>query len=398
MDQHIEQRFAQLLTEGVHRIRLRTSKTIRIVQDELGCVLGKKGGASIEYWRKGHLPATPSDIENLAREVVRRGGMDRNWLEEFLVSANYRHAEALCAELFSGSASIDSSAVLPDENDPSGSYNPFSIGPPILHPNRFFGRTDELKYLFGLWKHLPLQHVALLGLRRTGKTSLLHYLRQITMAPKAYLRPDQRPDWLSLPEPYQWVFVDFQDARMASQERLLRHLLSGLNLPLPATCDLANFMDIVSQHLRRPSIILMDELSAALASDELDQRFWWGLRSLVSNHTGGRLGIVLSSHEPPEQLADARDKPSPFFNIFGHTLTLGPLQAAEARELIASSPRPFDPADTNWILAESGRWPCLLQVLCHACFRALENGESGPAWKQEALRQIEPYRYLFDAV
>ncbi len=398
MNQHIEQRFAQLLTEGVHRIRLRTSKTIRIVQDELGGVLGKNGGASIEYWRKGHLPATSTDIENLAREIVRRGGMERRWLEEFLVSANYRHPEALCAELFPASITLDSPAFSLDESESSLLSNPFSIGPPILHPNRFFGRTDELKYLFGLWKHLPLQHVALLGLRRTGKTSLLHYLRQITTTPEAYLRPGQRPEWLALPEPYQWVFVDFQDVRMSSQERLLRHLLGGLNLPLPATCDLANFMDIVSQHLRRPSIILMDELSAALASDELDQRFWWGLRSLVSNHTGGRLGIVLTSHEPPEQLADAQDKPSPFFNIFGHTLTLGPLQEAEARKLIASSCRPFDPADTEWILAESGRWPCLLQVFCHACFRALENGEPGSTWKQEALRQIAPYRYLFDAV
>src|SRR5688572_23362441 len=357
MKQHIEERFAQLLTEGVHRIRLRTSKTIRIVQDELGCVLGKNGGASIEYWRKGHLPATTTDIETLAREIVRRGGMERNWLEEFLVSANYRHSAALCAEIFSATATPNSPALLLDENDTSIPSNPFSIGPPILHPNRFFGRTDELKYLFGLWKHLPLQHVALLGLRRTGKTSLLHYLRQITTTPATQLRLGQRPDWLMLPEPYQWVFVDFQDARMSSQERLLRHLLSGLNLPIPATCDLANFMDIVSQNLRRPSIILMDELSAALASEELDQRFWWGLRSLVSNHTGGRLGIVLTSHEPPEDLANAEGKPSPFFNIFGHTYTLGPLREAEARELIASSSRPFALADVEWILAESRRRP-----------------------------------------
>lgn len=393
MNPKIAQHFAQLLTEGVHRIRLRTSKTVRLVQEELGAALGKESGASVEYWRKGHLPAT-RDLEILAREIVRRAGMDRNWLEEFLISANYRHPEELCAELFPP-ASSPIFSILGDSG--AAGSNPFTIGPPILHPNRFFGRTTELKYLFGLWKHLPLQHVAILGARRAGKTSLLHYLRQIITAPDSLLRPAQRPDWLSLPASYQWVFVDFQDARMTSQERLLRHLLTGLNLPIPAVCDLPNFMDVVSQHLRRPSIILVDELSAALTSDELDQRFWWGLRSLVSNHSGGLLGIVLSSHEPAGQLADAHDKPSPFFNIFGHTLTLGPLAEDEARELIASSTRVFDPADTNWILAESGRWPCLLQIFCHAAFRASENGEPGEGWRQAAMHQAASYRYLLNS-
>src|SRR5512135_605666 len=74
------QRFAQLLTEGIYHIRQRESKQIQVVQDELGYALGRTGGSVIEYWRKGHLPATHQDVEDLARELVRRGGLDEAWL------------------------------------------------------------------------------------------------------------------------------------------------------------------------------------------------------------------------------------------------------------------------------------------------------------------------------
>src|SRR5512143_3628121 len=82
-------RFAQLLTESVYHIRRRESKRIQVVQDELGYALGRAGGSVIEYWRKGHLPATHQDIEGLACELMRRGGFDDAWLTQFLASAGY---------------------------------------------------------------------------------------------------------------------------------------------------------------------------------------------------------------------------------------------------------------------------------------------------------------------
>jgi hypothetical protein len=73
------EKFAQLLTTAVHQIRLReaktTKKTIQMVQDELGYALGREGGSCIEYWRKGHFPAELDDLEKLAQELVKRGGL-----------------------------------------------------------------------------------------------------------------------------------------------------------------------------------------------------------------------------------------------------------------------------------------------------------------------------------
>jgi hypothetical protein len=219
----------------------------------------------------------------------------------------------------------------------------------------------------------------------------------ITTADPAQLRPDQRTDWLPHPQRYRWVFVDFQDARMRRRERLLRHLLDGLGLPAPEPCDLEQFMDVVSQRLRGPALILLDELGAALASPELDLAFWESLRSLASHHADGQLGFVLAAHEEPVSLAQAQRQTSPFFNIFGHTFTLGPLADAEARALIASAPLPFAPADVEWIMVQSGRWPSLLQILCHARLAALHEGASDTTWQQQGLRQMAPVRHLLEA-
>lgn len=399
------QKFGQLLTEAVYKIRIAESKTIKktisLIQDELGYTLGREGGSCIEYWRKGNIPARLDEVEQLAAELARRGGLNEAELRQFLAAAGHPNPTGPVAELSpldeshskltgAGGAASSPIAGLPEE------LAPFIVGPPVTQPRQFFGRTQELSRIFGLWRRLPLQNVAVIGPHRAGKTSLLHYLAGITTTNPARLRPGQRRDWLPQPELYQWLFVDFQDARMGSKERLLRHLLAGLNIPAPATCSLNDFMDLVSEQLRRPAIILMDEIGAGLASPELDQQFWWSLRSLGSNYSEGRLAFVLTAHQVPALLAHEQGKPSPFFNIFGHTLTLGPLSDAEARELLANSPRPFAPDDIDWMLTHSGRWPALLQILGDTCLTALSEGRSGAAWREEGLRRIEPFSYLLD--
>jgi hypothetical protein len=378
------EKFARLLTQAVHKIRIRESKTIkktiRIVQDELGYALGREGGSCIEYWRKGYIPATMGEVEKLARELAKRGGLNQSEFEQFLQSAGHSEPIGLSHTLFH----VEELA-------------PFIVGPPITHPRQFFGREQTLKRIFGLWQRFPLQNIAVTGLHRSGKTSLLHYLASITTASPTQLRPGQRTDWLSQPESYQWVFVDFQDARMGRKERLLGYLLTRLNLPVPEPCELNSFMDVVSHHLQTPAIILMDEIGAGLASPELDQQFWWSLRSLGSNYTEGKLGFLLTAHETPALLANEYGKPSPFFNIFGHALKLGPLSDSEARELIASSPKPFSPAEVAWILAQSGRWPALLQILCDTRLTALEEDQFDDSWREVGLQRLTPFQYLLES-
>jgi hypothetical protein len=222
---------------------------------------------------------------------------------------------------------------------------------------------------------------------------LLHYLKTITTTPASQLRPDQQRDWLPQSDRYRWIFVDFQDPRLGQQANLLRYLLTEMGLPVPEGCELDDFLDAVADNLHTPTVILFDEIGVALERyPELDDAFWESLRSLATNQVGGNLGFVLAAHEAPAQLAQHSGLGSPFLNIFGYTAVLTPLTESDARQLIASAPIPFTDEDVAWLLAQSGRWPMPLQILCRERLLALEEGETGDEWQAEALRQIEPFQ------
>lgn len=275
---------------------------------------------------------------------------------------------------------------------PPADMSPFIVGPPISHPNHFFGREREVRRILNLIKRLPLQNAAIIGPRRSGKTSLLHFLPAITAA--ASPRSDQFYDW-PVTEPYTWVFADFQDTRLGTREGFLRHLLTQMNLSIPEPCDLETFMNIVADQMKGRTVILLDEIGVALGRyPELDEEFWESLRSLATNQVGGRLGFILASDSEPGELAAAHGLGSPFFNIFGYTAHLGPLPENEAHALIASSPHPFHADDVAWIMLESGRWPILLQLLCRERLLAYEEGDTTTSWRTEAQQQMMPYRYL----
>ena len=279
----------------------------------------------------------------------------------------------------------------------NGEASPFITGPPITQPRYFFGREKELKRLFNLLKRHPLQNAAIIGKKRSGKTSLLHYLKNIT-TPAEQLRPEQKSDWLPHPENYRWIFVDLQDVRMQSREGLLKYILESLKIQVPTPCDLDRFMEIVSDNLHFPTVILLDEISVGLQRcPELDDGFWESLRSLASNHTGGNLAFVLATPESPIDMAHNTGHSSPFFNIFGYTAHLGALTQIEAQELIASSPIAFTDEDVEWILTQSCCWPLLLQILCRERLFNLEEGQNDDNWREEGLRQIKPFTDLLDS-
>ena len=399
------EKFAELLTEAVHRVRIRESKSVQIVQDELGYGLGREGGSAIEYWRKGHIPPKLSDVELLGRELARRGKLERTWFEAFLRCAEHPAPEIVGQELFgsvptAGASAQGASAKVSVKSDLPhiDSFAPFIVGPPIVHPGKFFGRTAEVKRIFDAWRRYPLQNVAIIGPKRSGKSSLLHYLKNIFEVEASQLRADQATPnptgLLAQSQPFSWVYVDFQDIRMWTQERLLRHILETLALPVPTPCDLSHFMDIMIDHLHNPTVILMDEIGAALEAPELDMPFWWSLRSLGTNLTDGNLGYIIASHEPPIELAADRGKPSPFFNIFGHMLTLGPLTEEAAFEMMATSPTQIGHEDAQWILTQSQGWPVLLQILCHSHLLAKEEPREASSWKIDGLARMKPYEYL----
>ncbi|WP_293204720.1 MULTISPECIES: ATP-binding protein [unclassified Microcoleus] len=360
------------------------------------------------------LRVSPGCIEQVQSAVVMRGfaskvdlaetlRLSRSTVTKFLAGqpVDYRNFVEISEKLgFKWNTIATLEITNPQSPQPNSQQifeetSSFITGNPITHPRCFFGREKELKRLFNLLKRLPLQNAAIIGKKRSGKTSLLQYLKNITTTSIEQLRPNQKSDWLPNPENYRWIFVDFQDSRLQNREGLLRYILESLKMAVPNPCDLDRFMDVVSRNLHQPTVILLDEIGVGLQRcPELDDGFWESLRSLATNQTNGNLGFVLAAPESPIELATSTGHSSPFFNIFGYTTTLGAMTEPEARELISSSPIPFADEDVEWILNQSKCWPLLLQILCRERLFSLEEGETGDDWHEEGLQQIKLFAHF----
>ncbi len=375
--------FKTLLSKAVQLIAVHENKPIAVIQDELGHVLGRNNGSCIDYWRRGHFPSTLADLSRLAQTIAHRKGLTQQELQQFVYAA----------DPFFPSAQLDIILTSYNSSHPNGApslsrtESPFVVGPPIINPNQFYGRQQEIGRLSSWWRTIPLQNVAIVGLKRSGKTSLLHFLKN-----SIHLN-DPTPPHPVLNQ-IRWVFIDFQDPRLVQQERLLKHILHQLGFPVPHPCTLETFMDGVAYKITQPTIILMDELVAGLQSPELNEPFWWTMRSLVSHYAAGNLAFVLTSHQSPMGLAEAQGKPSPFFNMF-NSMNLGPLLETEARALIASSPQPFSADEISWVVDKTQCWPALVQILCQARLDGfLGHLGNGRSWQEEGLAQMARFNYL----
>ncbi|MEO0516041.1 MAG: ATP-binding protein [Cyanobacteria bacterium P01_A01_bin.116] len=279
----------------------------------------------------------------------------------------------------------------------------FITGNPVLQPRFFFGRERSVRRIFSVLNRHPLQNISIVGPRRSGKTSLLHYLSSITNTPKACLREGQRNDWLSNPGQYNWIFIDFQDKRMTNRETLLGYILEQMNISSGESIDLESFINIFSTRIKTPIILLLDEIDVALQPhSSLDDPFWESLRSLATNQSNGNLAFVVATTSHPSELAISNGYTSPFFNIFGRTIRLGAFNKPTAEELITSSPISFPEEDIEWIIHHSHCWPLLLQILCSERLFALEeqadgNGDSYD-WKEQGLFELNKFKHLLQEV
>ena len=154
--------FARLLTEAVYQIRHRESKSLQAVQDNLGYALGKKGGSSIEYWRKGNVPSKLSDVEALTRLLVLRGGFPREWASLFLASASHPHSHEFLDELFQTAVSP------PPPPAPTTAANIFLP----IQPTSFVGRQEELAAIQAQLYDPDCRILTLIGPGGIGKTRL----------------------------------------------------------------------------------------------------------------------------------------------------------------------------------------------------------------------------------
>lgn len=262
----------------------------------------------------------------------------------------------------------------------------FITGKPINDPRRFFGRHKQVKQVFmELETGYPISNISIQGPKRSGKTSLLKFIYNAGKFNDKKLRPNHSYINNARCSNFKWIYIDFRDPLMRSMEKLLEKIIKDLDFTPPKSYDLYNFLCVMKNNLRDPTIILLDDISIAFQRcPEFDDQFWDGLRYLSCNFD---LAYIFTSSENPKLVAQNNNCTSAFFNIFTCVPTLGPFLNSDAHELISSSPIQFDNDDSEWIFKETNCWPHLLQIYSKYYLNHLKSSFKWD-WKDEAKREI----------
>ncbi len=242
-------------------------------------------------------------------------------------------------------------------------HNPFFYGGAIEDPRYFVGRRAELARIFALGASLPrqAQHVNVTGPRRIGKSSLLKMVQA--------LAPARWPAGVSV------VYLDGQ--RYTTPAAFFQALGRALGLNGNSEAQAIGFRLEARRRDSQGLVLLLDELEA-LVVHRFPNAFFDRLRSWAGNNL---VALVVVTHKPVAELVRVHGLTSPFFNLFGDLLELGPLTEAEAEELLARAAqagRPFNEAEKarikRWAQEGPGYHPAKLQIMAREVFWAKAQG------------------------
>jgi hypothetical protein len=290
--------------------------------------------------------------------------------------------------------------------------NPFTYGNPISDPRRFFGREREIELVFSRLRNAEFESSSLVGERRIGKTSLLHYLADADVRRRYDLNHGT----------HMFVYVDLQ---MMNQEvtpvrlwqRLLRQMGRVCQDPVVheaideirqvETIDnfaLADLFDIVDEK-NQYVVFLLDEFEKVTVNPNFGTDFFYGLRSLAIQH---HLALVTSSRRELIELCHSEAiRSSPFFNIFAN-INVGLFSEDQALDLIEKSLRltdvRFEVGMIDTIFRLAGLHPYFLQVACYHAFESYKQPLSlldrarmvGAQLYQEATPHLASYWHTSD--
>src|SRR5918912_4066412 len=83
--------FGRLLSGAINSIATYEGRTAPVIEEQLGQLIGI-AGKTIQRYKAGYLPPEHETVKVLAETAVRRGYLDREWLQRFLHSARFPFA------------------------------------------------------------------------------------------------------------------------------------------------------------------------------------------------------------------------------------------------------------------------------------------------------------------
>ncbi len=181
----------------------------------------------------------------------------------------------------------------------------------IQDPDQFFGRRREVSRILSRMGTERPQSVSVVGDRRIGKSSLLHYLTW----PQVQLQHLRDPSALVV------VSLDFQQLRVVSLEaffsllfRQIQAVKEDLGDPgRPGYDAFQTLLETLGKEGKK-LIFLFDEFDAITSNSAFYGEFFSCLRSVANNDA---VAYVTSSKTELQRLCHSSEiADSPFFNIF----------------------------------------------------------------------------------
>jgi hypothetical protein len=197
---------------------------------------------------------------------------------------------------------------------------------PVRDPADFVGQSGLVRRIFSRIGAERPQSVAVIGGRRSGKTSLLAYVADAGVRSRSLDSADR----------YLFVQPCGDCSAVPDPERFLAALLAGITA---GPTEGGNRYDAVRRAVEalhgsgRRLIVLLDDFHLVTGSERFPLEFFSFLRSMANNFN---LAYVTTSILELQKLCAAKDvQESPFFNIFTN-LHLGMLSPGEAAGIVAS--------------------------------------------------------------
>lgn len=277
------------------------------------------------------------------------------------------------------------STVYSSSNVSHPDVNPFEYGLPVP-PERFWGRSTQRRAVKTRIGGRSAQCLSIVGLRRSGKTSLLHYIQK---RPYDFCLPKQRP---------LIVFLDFQSQQFHTPLGVITGLRYRITeeigvAPWPADQD--DNPEAVNKGLARLRdtgrrlIVLIDEFERIGAY--LDQFEYWGgdWRAKASAHY---FALVIATSRPLSEIYTEVGLTSPFDNLFT-TETLGALTTEEWQIMVhdgfISTGRLVEAGDLTLIDDLAGGMPFFTQMAASLLWEYQDYQDTREAFAEQAVAQFE---------
>jgi serine/threonine protein kinase len=337
-------------------------------------------------------PNISEDVENIILKAAAKNPVDRFQSAGEMAEAMESVLNVLTSSVKNMTSSRpvlnavegSGSRAAPKSREKSRVENPFTFGNPIKKPERFIGRTTEIRQIVNRLLSSAHESTSIIGERRIGKTSLLSYLANPDVSAGLGLTPDR----------FCMVYVDFQGLTDITPTRFWQRILKKMSrsicdeslkpsidkLSEQSTFDLFDLEDLFQITMDKGLTIalLMDEFEYVTENPNFKSDFFGGLRALAI-HSGVAL-LPATRSELVDLCHSDEIKGSPFFNIFANVV-LRPFSRDEVEEMFEcytqNSEVEFTPQEKDFIWATGGGYPIFTQMAGHYLMEGKAQGLTG---------------------